>query len=853
MKGNLREMRSKIGHGFLAVFVSALLIGEAAAQPPQPPGMPTPRLFHVSPRGGQIGSTFEATFTGQDLDDARELLFSVPGIKAERVGSAKPAPADPKQKAMGKPAPPQTSQKFKITLPPKAPLGIHDVRIVNKWGVSNPRAFVIGDLKEHVEKEGNDDLDQAQQVELNCSISGVIGSQTDVDYFRFSGKKGQRVVVSCLSTSLDSRLPAAMQLYGSGDKYLGFNRDYQNSDALLDAVLPADGDYYVRLFSFSYTLGGPDYFYRLTISTAPWIDAVFPQVIEPGKEAQVTFYGRNLPGGKLDPAALADGRPLERASIIVKASDNPLALQRLDTTSFVGPASSVLDGFEHRLKNATGLSNPILFTYARAPVVLDREPNDSPESPQKITVPCEIAGRIDKKADRDCFAFTAKKGEVYSIELIGDRLGSPVNLLFLLRDSAGKTITEQDDNPEILSPQLFTRTEDPPRYRFVVPADGVYQLQVGSGDSYTQFGPRHQYVARIVPEKPDFRLIAMPTGGQNPEAAVVGKGGHQAFNLLVWRLEGFNGDITLTAADLPPGVTAKPQILPAGQKQGAFIVSASPDAAPWAGAIKVQGTAVVNGQKVVREVRAATTTWPVPVPQIPAISRIDRSLVLGVGDKAPFSLTSEVDQVTVKLGERITIPVKLTRLWPDLKGPIQVTPLSLPPSMALQPVTLNAGQDKVKVNIDTKPTVVPGKYTIVLRGQVQTAMATPQKKANVLIVQPSTPVSVIILPKQVAKLSVTPTPAAVKAGKQTELVVKVARLTDYAGAFKVEIELPKDAKGISAKGVDIPAGKDEAKIMLVAAADAPAGPRPNITVRATAMFEGTPIVHEAKVTVNVAK
>src|SRR5207244_2884246 len=153
-------------------------------------------------------------------------------------------------------------------------------------GVSNPRAFVVGDLKEYVEQEPNNNVDQMQRVDLNCTINGVIGSPTDVDYFEFSGKKGQRVVVSCLTTSIDSKLPATIELYSAAGSYLGFNRNYQHNDALLDAELPADGDYYVRVSSFSYTLGGaPDYFYRLTITTAPWIDAVFPPMVEPGTKA----------------------------------------------------------------------------------------------------------------------------------------------------------------------------------------------------------------------------------------------------------------------------------------------------------------------------------------------------------------------------------------------------------------------------------------------------------------------------------------------------------------------------------------------------------------------------------------
>ena len=147
------------------------------------------------------------------------------------------------------------SQKFRVSVPATSRLGIHDVRVVTPLGISNPRAFVVGDLKELVEVEPNNNVDQMQRVQLNCTVNGVIATPTDVDYFVFAGKKGQRVVVSCLTTSIDSKLPAAIELYGERGSRLGFNRNYQGNDALLDAGLPADGDYYVRVSSFTYTLG----------------------------------------------------------------------------------------------------------------------------------------------------------------------------------------------------------------------------------------------------------------------------------------------------------------------------------------------------------------------------------------------------------------------------------------------------------------------------------------------------------------------------------------------------------------------------------------------------------------------
>src|SRR5262249_45913739 len=203
--------------------------------------------------------------------------------------------------------------------------------------------------------------------------------------------------------------------------------------------------------------------------------------------------------------------------------------------------------------------NPYLLTYAQAPVVLDNEKNDTPETAQEVTLPCEIAGRIEKPRDRDWYVFSAKKGAVYSVEAFGDRLGTSVDLYITLRRADGKqqVIAELDDNTEILSQtQFFTRTDDPARYRFVVPDDGRYLLMISSREASIQAGPRHLYRLRVVPERPDFRLVLMPPTPNQPDGAAVGQGGRTYFNVYVWRLDGFDGPITLTAEGLPDGVTS---------------------------------------------------------------------------------------------------------------------------------------------------------------------------------------------------------------------------------------------------------------------------------------------------------
>ena len=176
---------------FLALAFAGSAFGAANSALAQPPL--APRITHVMPIGGQAGSTFELHVSGSDMADAEGLHFSFPGAKVESLGAEAPPPPPkgkaPPKKGMTKTPSTQTTQRFKVTLPPGAPLGIHDVRVVTKKGVTNPRAFVVSDQKEFVEQEPNDDVPAAQKIELNSSVSGVISTPTDVDYYAIVAKR----------------------------------------------------------------------------------------------------------------------------------------------------------------------------------------------------------------------------------------------------------------------------------------------------------------------------------------------------------------------------------------------------------------------------------------------------------------------------------------------------------------------------------------------------------------------------------------------------------------------------------------------------------------------------------------
>ena len=900
-----------------AAAVAGFLFGTVAlAQQPGQVLLPQPRITSAFPAGAKTGSVQVVTVNGTDLDDVTGLVFSHPGIKAEIV--AAPEVVDPKVKAdpnkgkkktVGIPA----SAKFKVAVAADVPVGMYDVRVVNKFGISNPRAFVVGDLPEVDELEPNNDVGEpsfrepgaaliggpmtipgantprAQRIELGTTVNGVISTPTDVDYTVFAGKANQRVLISCLASSIDSRARPLVEVYDLAGRRLGLSRNYAGNDALLDITIPADGDYFVRISEFAYQQGGPDYFYRLTVSTGPWIDAVFPPMVNPGKPTAVTLYGRNLPGGKPVVGMLVDGRPVDALSVTITPPSDPAARTRLTYHGRVAPPGGMLDGFEYRLTGPTGSSNLVPIYLTDSTIVLEKDANnDKFEAAEAIPVPCEVAGRIERHYDRDFYSFTAKKGDVYYIQAIAEQIGSISDLYLRVRNDKGQELAgELDDDPETLHPSsFFTRSGDPQAYKFTAAVDGTFTVLVGSLDANVNFGPRCGYRLRMVKPMPDFRAIIMARNKELPSAVTLRPDGDAVYDVFVNRTDGFNGPVTVTAANLPAGVTTTPAVIGTGQKWGSLVLSAAATAAEFTGPIAVTCTATIDGKLLTREARPASITWGIPQQQnVPTVARLDQQIMLAVRpDKSSFRLTADLAGIVVKSkdkdgkdkdekatgplfvkpGDKITVPVKLAWNEKDARtGPVNVTAEPTQQNVQNAPVTVAAptpiavGKTDGTVIIDVKAGAAPGTYSVALKADTTiNYLRDPEmkdKKTPVVVLGYAQPISITVLPATLGKFTAAPA-GPVKAGGTVEVVVKVDRQSDFTGEFEVTLELPKDLKGATAKPVKLPAGKDEITIPVTVAADVKPGQLQNLLVVATGTVHTKyPIRHEAKFNLAVAK
>ncbi len=698
-----------------------------------PAQLPGTRLDGLFPAGAAPGSTVELTIFGNDLDDVDRLHFSHEGIKAERK-MAEPTPFDD--------GPQSVPNVFLVTVAGNVAPGTYEIRCQGKYGLSNPRTFVVGALPEFIELEPNGEgnlppwteteagrVNPANEVVLPVTINGQSSGGPDVDWFRFAGRQGERVLLEGHAARIDSRMEMVVTLYSEVGVILGEGRGGAASDPLVDVTLPADGSYFVKVHDTIYGQG-PGYHYRLSIGVLPYLDFVFPPAGLPGSNDEYTLYGRNLPGGQ--PSGLVrDGRPLEQLKVRI-----PIPGDVADKLSYRGrldPHQAGLDGIEYRITAGNVASNPVLISRATAPPVMEAPNNDAPDAAQKLTPPCEVMGQFYPRRDVDWFEFDAKQGEIWAIDLYSHRLGLPTDPALLVQrvvvaENGEKQVStialiddlqEQNFNNQAGRHEFDERTSDP-SYLFTAPADGAYRILVKEGYSAIKTDPRLVYRLAIRKPQPDFRIVAVP--GDSTGSLMLRKGGRDVFRVFVFRQDGFTGEIRVNVAGLPQGVTSEAIIIGGANRMGTLILTAAPDAPPSIGTLQVTAKGTIEGQEVSRNARYGAALMPFQfnqpnamVPSVPART-VDRvQICVSDQEVAPALLTIGNGQpFETPRGGILKIPYQL-KLEQGAAGNLIGFPIDFPPNTNAQQVGIGtnaSGEFELRFQANTPP----GKYSFYLSG-----------------------------------------------------------------------------------------------------------------------------------------
>jgi hypothetical protein len=676
--------------------------------------LPHIRLDGIFPLGGQAGSEVQLEIQGKDLDDVKSLRFEHPGLKATFV---------------------KTNQ-FRLKVAADVPPGTYEVRAIGRYGISAVQLFEVGrGLTEVQEKEPNDSPDKAQPVPMNAAINGRSDGNGD-DFFRFTAKKGERVVLDCRAFRLNSQLRAILTLAMADGKELLRSQPYYNlTDPLLDFTAPADGDFVVRLHDMTFQGGLP---YRLIISNYPQIENIFPAAVAPGAKANLLLLGRNLPGGKPAPQWVVQDQPLEQLTIPFTAPKDTL----LDRFAFLNHMPS--PGLEARglqfwpaeLKNCL---NPATLACADLPVTPEHEPNDSPETAQPLTLPTVVSGRFDRPGDKDWYTFTAKAGEAITIDLLCERLDFPGDAFVLIFDAKGQELASFDDHG--ININALAQANRDPLGTFRVPANGTYRLFVQ--ERYRRGGSRYHYVLRLARNEHDFYPVVFHETPSDPSCPVVRQGGSAFYELCLNRRD-FNGPVTVEAEGLPPGITCPPVHFSPQAQHANIVFTAAADAPEWAGSIRLKAWAMIDGKRLERPVRCAQRRWPVA--NI-STSLEAREICLAVRPTAPYGLRLTAGKATAPAGGALDLKATVVRHWPDFKGKVQLTGLNLPPGFGMATTDIPADKSEATVKLTVAGNVPPGEYSIVVRGDAQVPFAPDPKATNrplVRVADPSTPLTVTV-------------------------------------------------------------------------------------------------------------
>lgn len=190
-----------------------------------------PRPTAVYPAGGKAGTEVEVTFLGD------------PGGPISR----------------------------KVTVPENAGGKLPLFAEANGQSAPSPNLFLVSPLDNALEAEPNDSHAQAKEsqeaVPAPVAFNGVIEKPGDMDWFKFSAKKDQRLEFTVYARALRSPLDPVLELFNKDGGGISGNDDAgANPDSKIGGfTVPEDGEYYIRVRDHLLR-GGEDFVYRVEIA-----------------------------------------------------------------------------------------------------------------------------------------------------------------------------------------------------------------------------------------------------------------------------------------------------------------------------------------------------------------------------------------------------------------------------------------------------------------------------------------------------------------------------------------------------------------------------------------------------------
>ena len=753
-----------------ASFQAAVLVGLAGCH--LATAVAAPAITRIWPPGAAPGTEAEVEFRGRDLDDARELFFERGGIQVlgfEQVN-------------------PQTI-KARLRIPADCPPGSHRLRIRTADGLSELRTFRVAGFGTKLEAEPNNDRAAGQAVPLPCTVAGVVTAE-DVDCYTVSLPAGGRLSVAIDGIRLDQEMfDPHVEIVDARGFVVAACDDHPllGQDAMLSAVVPAAGEYSVRVRESAF--GGNDgCVYLLHIGDFPVPHLAWPPAGRPRESLDVEWRG--------DPAG-----PFRQTVQL--------------------PADPPPGGVAEIVPVRDGRASPVAVPVRVAPVprIDEAEPNDEPARATSASGPVGLAGRMDAAEDVDWFRVAAPAGSQWSVRVWARQLGAPIDVVLNAhRDDEKRERLAGNDDAD--GPDSFLRV--------TVPEQGSFLLRVN--EHLRRSGPEFAYWIEVEPAWPEVLASVPPARANSQERLVaqVPRGGRTAVVFTMARTD-FAGPARLAFAGLPAGVLAAAPPA-AGNATGTLAVfEAAADATPGTSCAEVLVLAAADGRPLggLRQRTELVLGQPNNAPYRTSTS--DR-LPVAVIEDAPIRI--ELERPAVPLVRRgvLDLKVRVERL-DGFTGRVRVAFPFKPPGVN-GPANVEIPEDRTEATYQLNATpdapVAEWEVVVTAAGLVKPDPQPKEKGGRRRRDGETTWVSSRLVPLRVAEplIEMAADRIAVEQGRETRVVWAVKKAASFDGLAKAKL-LGLPAK-TEAPELDLAADATELAFPLTVAGDAPPGQHANV-------------------------
>ncbi|MCB1276392.1 PPC domain-containing protein [Prosthecobacter sp.] len=726
-----------------------------------------PTFTSTKPNGGQRGTEVKLTVTGTQLADFESMVFFSPGFTQKSVEKVENGKVE-----------------LTIGIAADVPPGNHLMRIRTKSGISHARQFFVGIFPNVDEKEPNSDFDTPQVIQLNQTIEGIVQNE-DVDYYRVSLKKGQRLSVEVDGLRLGYTVFDPFLAIIDKDRFEKVISDdtiLHRQDGYCSYVAEEDGDYTVMIRESSYRGGGTSY-YRLHVGSFRRPDVVYPAGGKIGTKEKVRFIERDssfdedvtLPA-EIDPDFMLYSKSQEPAP-----SGNPFRLVSYDN-------------------------------------VLEAEPNDEQT---KATVapgaPIALNGIIEKPGDVDFFKVSLKKGMTLEVQGFAQSVGSPLDSVVNVYNEKGGSLSGNDDGGG--------RRRLDSKFKVNIPADGDYFVRVA--DHLERGGPNFVYRLELIAAEPEV-FFASPQYTVNDnnyrQFIAVPKGGRYATLVNVTR-SNVSGDFKFETQNLPQGVKLLTELAPKDLGSVPLLFEATADAPLGHQVVPIFLNAVDPNTKSRGKLRQEFDI--VRNGNVVYYTQIEDRLPVAVVEEAPYSL--EIVKPAVPLVNNGILELKVVaRRKEGFNAKIRVLMIWKPNGVSsLGEQTIAEGQNECTFQLDANAGTPAGTWNFTVMGEADAGGGRIYNASPFAAVETAP-----------AYLTAPAIPlVAVEQGKEAVMVAKLEQLLPFEGEANAQVLGVPDTIPIEPAKIT----KDTKEVAFKVKTDAksPIGKQGNLFVRVDVPVKGT--------------